>query len=458
KWGKTRDDNNSHRQSINTFARLSGDSIVQLDQERGARTDNNSASMRVSYSEPIGKNGALVVNYSINSSDATNENNTFSADKNGVYNVLDSLYSRSTSSNRLNQSAGVSFRSKIKNVAYNLGMSFDPSRFDEDTYVGQTVLKNQLQHQFNYSPRLSVFWNDKKRGSFLSFSYFGRSNMPTARQLSPVIEVLSPVAEMQGNPDLKNGFRHQFSGNWRLSKRESQLSVMAFSNFSFEQNNITSYSLYNPENGKRFTSYRNVNGNWSSTNTVMVSMPFRNKDYQFSSNTNYAFNQRTGFTNAEENQSKNNTVGQTVGLSYSGDMMYATLEINGEYSGIRNSLQNMKGQSTWEYGSRLDLRWELPWDLSFGTAAIYRGKSGYAEGYNRQVVNWDAEISKEFLKNRQASVSLIVMDILGQNESSSRSISATSISDNRWNSIGRYGMIKFSYRFNFIKGKNGGEQ
>ena len=454
-WSKSQNDNKSHRQSVNTFTRLTGDSIVQLDQEREALTNNNSLNLRVSYSEPIGKNGALVVNYGISDSKAINENNSFSADQNGVYNVLDSLYSRSTSSNRLNQSAGIAFRSKIKNIAYSLGMSVDPSRFDENTYVGETVLKNQLQHQFNYSPRLSVFWNDKKRGSFLSLNYFGRSSMPTSRQLSPVVEVLSPVSEMQGNPDLKNGFRHQLSGNWRLSKRESQLSVMVFSNFSIEQNNITPYTLYNPENGKRFTSYRNVNGNWSSMNTVMVSLPFRNKDYQFSSNTNYTFNQRTGFTNAEENQSKNNTFGQTFSLSYSSDLMYATLEVNGEYSGIRNSLQNMKGQSTWEYGSRLDLRWELPWDLSFGTAAIYRGKSGYAEGYNRQVVNWDAEISKEFLKNRQASVSLIVMDILGQNESSSRSISATSISDNRWNSIGRYGMIKITYRFNFIKGKSG---
>lgn len=449
-WNKSQKESRSYRHSVNTFARITGDSIVPLDQEREMLNDNNSLNFRVSYSEPIGKNGALVVNYAISDSKATNENNTFSADYSGAYNVLDSLYSRSTSSNRLNQSAGISLRSKISNIAYTLGVTFDPSRFDENTYVGETVLKNQLQHQFNYSPRLSVYWNDRKKGSYLSLSYYGRSNMPTSRQLSPIVEILSPVAQMQGNPDLKNGFRHQLNANWRLSKRESQLSVMAFSNFSFDQNNITSYSIYNPENGKRFTSYRNVNGNWSSMNTLMISMPFRNKDYQFSANTSYTFNQRTGFTNAQENQSKNNRLEQVLSVSYSGDKLYATLGVNAEYSDIRNSLQHIKAQNTWDYGSRLDLRYRLPWDISLGTTAIYRGKSGYAEGYNRQAVNWDAEIVKEFLQNRQGSFSIIVMDILGQNESSSRSISATSISDKRWNSIGRYAMIKFTYRFNFV--------
>lgn len=451
-WNTMRSDGKSHRLSTNTFAKAAGDSIVNLDQDRNSLTNNQTLSLRTSYSEPIGKNGALMLSYSISANKATNENNTYSMDEYGAYSILDSLYSRSTSSDRLNQSIGLAFRSKINKIAYSLGISLDPTRFDENTYVGKTSLKDQLQHQLNYSPRFSLHWSDKK-GSFMSVSYFGRSSMPTSRQLSPVTEILSPVSEMQGNPDLKNGFRHQLSGNWRLNKRESQLSVILFSNFSVEQNTITSYSIYNPENGKRFSSYRNINGNWSSANTFMLSVPFRNKDYQFSSNTNYMFSQRTGFTNGEENRSKNNMIGQTFSLSYSGDLFYATLDFNAEYSGIKNSLQNLQPQNTWEYGSRLDLRWDLPWDLSFGTAVVYRGKSGYAEGYNRQIVNWDAELSKEFLKSRQASVSLIVMDILGQNDSSSRSISATSISDNRWNSVGRYGMLKFTYRFNFTKGK-----
>ncbi|MGL5317476.1 MAG: outer membrane beta-barrel protein [Bacteroidales bacterium] len=453
-WNETSSEGFSHRLSLNTFVRSAGDSIVRLDQEKKTHTTSSSLNVRASYSEPIGKNGALVFNYSISDSRSDNENNTYSLDTLGRYSVLDSLYSRSTLSGRLNQSAGLSYRARIKEVAFNFGVSLDPGRIDENTYVGTTTLKSQLQHQFNYSPRFSAFWNNKK-GTFVAIRYFGRSNMPTARQLSPVVEVISPVAEIQGNPNLKNGFRHQLSGNWRYNNRESQFSLMVFSNFTLNQNNITNYTIYNPENGKRFTSYRNVNGDWSTSSTVMVSFPLRNKKYQCSANTNLSFSNRTGFTNGEENQSRNDRIGQTFSVSYSGDQLYATIEINAEYSGIQNSLQNLKPQNTVDYGSRFDLRWNLPWDISLGSAVIYRGKSGYAAGFNRQIVNWDADIRKEFLKNRQASVSFIVMDILGQNESSSRSISATSISDNRWNSLGRYGMLKFSYRFNFMKGKSG---
>lgn len=453
-WTENKTDGLSHRQSVNRFVKSAGDSIVNLDQERDILTKSRTLSLRTSYVEPIGKNSSVMFNYSISSGNNTNQNNTYSMDESGRYDQLDSLYSRSTRSDRLSQSVGLSFRSKIKNIAYNIGLSVDPSRFNEQTYVGETVLKDQLQHQLNYSPKMSVFWNNKK-GNFISFSYYGRSNTPTSRQLSPVVEVLSPISEMQGNPDLKSGFRHQLGANWRYNNKKSQLSVMIFSNAQVEQNTITSYSIYNPQDGKRFTSYRNVNGNWSMNNTAMLSMPLRNRDFQFSANTNVGFSQRTGYTNAEENRSKNTMLGQSLSLNYSGDVLSASLELAGDYSGIRNSLQNLDPQNSWEYGSRVDIIYDMPWDISLGTAVVYRGKSGYAEGYNRQVVNWDAEISKEFLKNNQAKISLIVMDILGQTDSSNRTITATSVSDSRWNSIGRYGMLKFTYRFNFTKGKKG---
>lgn len=450
-WTENKADGLSKRLSVNSFTKPTGDSIVNLDQERNVLNKSRSLSLRANYVEPIGKNSSLMINYSIHSGDNENGNNTFSRNEAGLYDQLDSLYSRSTKSNRLSQSVGLSFRSKFKNIAFNMGMAVDPSRFEEQTYVGETVLKDQIQHQLNYSPKLSVFWKNKK-GNFISFNYFGRSNTPTARQLSPVIEVLSPISEMQGNPDLKSGFRHQLGANWRYNDKNTQLSVMLFSSAQVEQNTITSYSIYNPQDGKRFTSYRNVNGNWSANNTAMVSIPFRNRDFQFSSNTNIGFSQRTGFTNAEENRSKNMMAGQSLSLNYTGDALTVSFELTGDYSGIRNSLQNLDPQNSWEYGSRVDIIYDLPWDISLGTAVVYRGKSGYAEGYNRQVVNWDAEISKEFLKSNQAKISLIVMDILGQTDSSSRTITATSVSDSRWNSIGQYGMLKFTYRFNLMKG------
>lgn len=436
--------------SDNYFFRESGDSIVNLDQKRLTDNTNLNYTGRIAYVEPIGKNSSLRLSYSIQQTKSNNENNTYAW--NGEdYSTLDSLYSRSTKSNRVSQPVMLDFRSKIKNVSYSLGMGIDPSKQQEDTYVGNTTLKEQHQTLLNYSPRMTLMWKNKK-GYNINVHYFGRSNLPTTRQLSPILEVISPVSERQGNPDLKSGFSHRMSGSGRYYSRKTQFSAALYSSLSVQQNAITSYSIYNAQNGKNFTSYKNVNGNWSTNNTLMFNFPFKNKKLQMGTVTGYSFNQRTGFTNGEENRSKNNGINQSVNLNYFTEVVSFGFEGRANYSGVRNSLKNLDEQNTWDYGTRASVQVEIPWNISFSTIMNYTGKSGYSKAYNRQVVTWDAQVSKKFLKNNMGELAIVVLDILQQANNTSRNISATSITDNSWNTIGSFGMLKFTYRFNHIFG------
>ena len=67
---------------------------------------------------------------------------------------------------------------------------------------------------------------------------------------------------------------------------------------------------------------------------------------------------------------------------------------------------------------------------------------------------WNAQLSYQFLRNQAATISLNVYDILGQTKNINRNVTASYIEDMRYNSLTRYGMVTFSYRFNtFGKGK-----
>lgn len=71
---------------------------------------------------------------------------------------------------------------------------------------------------------------------------------------------------------------------------------------------------------------------------------------------------------------------------------------------------------------------------------------------------WNAQISKNFLKNNAATLRFKIYDILKQQTNLSRSISETQMSDTEYNTLGSYFMVHFVYRFNTLGGKAPGRR
>ena len=83
----------------------------------------------------------------------------------------------------------------------------------------------------------------------------------------------------------------------------------------------------------------------------------------------------------------------------------------------------------------------------------YSATSGYSQGFDTKTWMWNANISYQFLRGKAATVTLKAYDILGQRSNIQRSVTANYISDSRYNSLTRYVMVTFAYRFNtFGKG------
>ena len=74
---------------------------------------------------------------------------------------------------------------------------------------------------------------------------------------------------------------------------------------------------------------------------------------------------------------------------------------------------------------------------------------------NTNELIWNAQLSQSFLKGKPLTISLQLYDILHQQSTFSRAISAMGRTDTEYNSITSYGMLHVIYRLNlFGGGKN----
>ncbi|MBR2475525.1 MAG: outer membrane beta-barrel protein, partial [Bacteroidaceae bacterium] len=107
-----------------------------------------------------------------------------------------------------------------------------------------------------------------------------------------------------------------------------------------------------------------------------------------------------------------------------------------------------QNQNIFDYGAKFATTLYIPGDITFTTDVNYNGKAGYADGYDKESWMWNAQLSWSFLKGKQATLSVRAYDILNQNKNISRSVTGNYIQDVETNSIGRYIMFSFAYKFN----------
>ena len=76
---------------------------------------------------------------------------------------------------------------------------------------------------------------------------------------------------------------------------------------------------------------------------------------------------------------------------------------------------------------------------------------------NTNELIWNAQISQSFLKGNALTISLQLYDILHEQSTFSRAITANSRNDTEYNAITSYGMLHVIYRLNLFGGfKNRG--
>lgn len=364
--------------------------------------------------------------------------------------------SNSFRNNYMTMDVRAGYKKVTSKYTLDAGISFVPS-MTKSTYLNNSAKSIPERWVYNYAPYLRFRYKIDKQSS-INANYMGRSSQPSMTQLQPVEDNSNPMNVVQGNPNLSPEFSHNIRLRFQKFSQESQRSIMVMADASITQNAIISKTTFDSATGARYTTYENVNGVWNGRVMNMFSQPFgHNKAWSFNNNIFFNANQRVGYNNGARNRSTTLMIAESPSIAFRPENLELELRPNWRMQTTMNTLENVGTTTIHNFGGSFNGTWYTKFGLVLATDLTYTASRGYTQGYNVNEWMWNASIAYQFLRNREATVMLKAYDLLQQKSNISRSVTATYIDDTRYNSLTRYFMLTFTYKFNtFGKGKEPG--
>ena len=156
----------------------------------------------------------------------------------------------------------------------------------------------------------------------------------------------------------------------------------------------------------------------------------------------------------KKSTTRSTSIGESLRLNYRTDLIEVGVNGGMNYQHARNEMQKNGNRDTWSFNYGGNVVINTPWNLQFSSDISQQSRRGYDDAsMNTNELIWNAQISQNFLKQKNATVSVQWYDILKQRSSISRSYSATNRSDTWTNAIHSYVMVHFIYRFSLYGNK-----
>jgi len=313
----------------------------------------------------------------------------------------------------------------------------------------------------NVSPTANFRWKISEV-SQMRLTYRGSSSQPSMTDLLDITDDSNPLNVRKGNPGLKPSFTQNLRFFYNNYIQNHQRSIMAHVNFSTTSNSVSNMVTYNEQTGARTTRPENIDGNWNAFgmfmfNTAVDSAAF----FNVNSFTTLRYVNSVGYvsvnskSNSEESTTRSTTIGQRLAGSYRNQWL--EIELNGSLSYLhaRSELQSNNNLDTWTFSYGGSVMFTAPWGTQLSTGLNMNSRRGYSdESMNTNELIWNAQLSQSFLRNNALTLTFQMYDILHQQSTFSRAVSATQRTDTEYNAITSYAMLHVIYRLNLFGGKN----
>lgn len=488
--------------------RLEKDSLLN----RNLITDNNNQNFNFGFNYSIGlkkpkdtlATQRLSLNYKVSIGRSAGTVQTYVLDSLGKLPAFVDSLSTDFSSVFINQSMGLSYGYTNKKMRYSFGMNASPSLISNNyLHLGQKIRNNTL----NYSPSVNLS-RTLAKGKTLNLNYNGRNSNPAINQLRPIRNAENLQNTVIGNPNLKPSFSHGVSASYNYVNITTGASLQTGLSFNTVRNEIVNNVVLVADtlnSLKQETRYENTNGNYNANSNYMLNLPFKKNKYSVSYSGNFGVSNRAVFFNNKKEFGKGLNVSQRLnaifnlkrvragaGISYNfssnnnalnqnsiadvlgqvnGRVLYRSHNYSADMNGSLNfdkltietymnySLNKNRGEGlsdNFRDVQRLSLacsgvwRFKKTWHLNFsGTKSI---NSGYAlANTNPFIIN--AGLSKKFFRDQSLSLNARGNDLLNQGNNLGRSVSGSSIIDQRTNQVTRVFTFGLSYNISRFGGK-----
>ena len=462
------------------------DSTYQADRYAVTPTKNTDYSIRATYSEPIFRRTYLQFSYQFQYKYSKSDRGTYDFSKLGLpfleqqldYRGWDGYLSllntttpptllETTRDERLSRfseyrnyihTAEVMLRVVRKAYNFNVGVQFIPqsSKLTYRYLNTDTVTKRSVM---NWSPTADFRWKISKV-SQLRFTYRGSTSQPSMTDLLDITDDSNPLNVRKGNPGLKPSFTQNIRLFYNNYIQNHQRSIMAHVNFSTTKNAVSNMVTYNELTGARTTRPENINGNWNAFGMFMFNTAIDSTGY-FNVNTftTLRYANSVGYVstnskaNSEKSTTRSTTIGERLAASFRNDWL--EFELNGslEYLHARSELQTNNNLDTWTFSYGGSVMLTAPWGTQLSTNLNMNSRRGYNdESMNTNELIWNAQLSHSFLRGKALTLTFQLYDILRQQSTFSRNVTAMQRSDTEYNAITSYAMLHVIYRLNLFGG------
>lgn len=415
--------------------------------------DNISYNWRASasYVEPVGKNNFLELSYALRKNNSEIDKQSFRNDGVGNYVNLDSINTRFTQNDYMYQDVALKFRSVRKNFNYVLGMGVQPSSSTVILYEpGKTDVTLPKRHFFSVIPMAQFNYLWSKRHNF-RITYRGNTSQPTTLQLYDGIYTRSGLNTVSGNPNLRPSYTNTINFRYQKFAPQQASSMRLLGEVKFSSNDIVRVSTWNEAGGKDNT-FTNVNGNIGGYLRYIYNTPLKNKKFSISTNTYSSYSITNTFIDGEKNRAKSLTLREALKLKYRSKVIDFGVQGHIRYEDLNNTISKKNNRHTFRYGGTADFTLYLPHDFIVQSDLDYTANSGFTKGFEQNEWFWNASIAKKVFKNKAGLIRLKVYDILKERTNIVRRNGIDYIQDTTTNTLTRYGMIHFVYRFQMFKG------
>lgn len=454
-------DGNSDRWASSETNFHKNDSLSILDRFNDGDNYSNSYKVQLAYTEPVFTNRFLQFSYSYQYKKSHSQKYVYDANDENLYPITERIDSLSNESENkyTTQQIQASLRTIREKYMYNIGVSVEPQKSTTTTILGPNAKGPLSQNVWNYSPTIDFRYRFSKQEQ-LRLMYRGRSSAPNVEDLQVVKDVTDPMDLIYGNPSLKPSYNNYFMLFYNKYIPKSQRGIMANVSFNNTINSVTNKVAYNEDTGGKVTNLVNVNGNWNTQAYFSFNTPFKNRKFTINTYTRGTYSNMVGYSSvnkaeAEKSTTRNLNLYERLTGNFRSDVFEFGLGGSIRYGLSHNSIQENNNQETFDYRIDANTNVNLPWNIYISSDVSYNIKSGYGKGFDKNVVLWNAQISKNFLKNKQATLRFKIYDILKQQNNLTRNVTSNYTQDTEYNTLNSYFMFHFVYRLNTFGGKQG---
>ncbi len=422
-------------------------------------TGNLSINTNLNYTEPISQFSQLQVSLNNRYNKGDNDREVFAmADDYEVLGRSDSL-SNSYDNELMSNRAGLAYLFNKGKLNFSAGVNYERSdlsgkqifpSLSKVSETFQTVLPN-LMLNYKFSNLSNV-----------RFFYRSSSSAPSISELQSSINNNDRRRISTGNPNLKQQYSHMTNINYSYANPTSGFNAFIFVMGQYTKDVISNKTIYASDTmdltsqgfdvvllpGSQLSYPVNLDNSYSLNTVFNVSYFLKpiKSNVSLTLNPGYSMSPQYSqmFLNKQDSYSLFGSLSLTSNISSNVDF---NLSYSGNYTLSKSSLDFIKDRESWNHGitGRVNLIFWKGIVFTTDLSAKYNRGTDMSADYTKDYYVWNASLGKKFLKNNAAEIRVGAYDILDQNNSISRSVSASEIVDSRTNAYRRYFLVLFSY-------------